>query len=84
MYPLSSAYCSRMLSGSCPRKDANVVAGTASLQVREEEGGWNQPGSLEDVVSFPLRWIHYMYFCTIRTILHLHISSKRACERDQK
>ena len=73
--PFSSAYCSCRLSGSSLRKDANLVTGTASLQVREEEGGWNQPGSLEKVISFPLRWttcifvlLALYYICIYRAI----------------
>lgn len=82
MYPFSSTYCSCTLSGSSLCKDANLVAGTASFEVGEEERGRNQPGSLEDVDSFPLRrttcifvLLALYYICIYRAI------QDGACER---
>jgi hypothetical protein len=79
MYPFSSAYCSRTLSGSSLRKDANVVAGTASLQVRKEEGGWNQPGSLDDVVSFSLRWTTCIFVLLALYYICIYRANPDAC-----
>ena len=42
----------------------NPLAGTASLEVGEEEGGRYQPGSLNVVVSFLSLALDYLYFCT--------------------
>lgn len=55
---------------------ANFVAGTASLEVGEEEGGWNQPRSLGDIDSFYCVGLHvflyYWHYITSAYIEHVN------------
>ena len=53
-------------------KVTNVVAGIASFEVGEEEGGWNQPRSIEDGSWFVFA-LDYMYFCTSFALYYICI-----------
>ena len=56
-------------------KVTNIVAGTSSFEVGEEEGGWNQPRSVEDGGWIVSRWTTCIFVLVLHSILYLHISS---------